>query len=47
MRTIDLNHVGWGTRDELIADVVAQEKYRDAKKYRGSADMEVISWPSR
>jgi hypothetical protein len=42
MRTIDLNHVGWSTRDELIADVVDQEKHRDANKYPGNADMEVI-----
>lgn len=47
MQTIDLNHVEWGIRDELIADGGAHGKHRDTNKYLGSADMEVILWPSR
>jgi len=47
MQTIYLSPDEWGIRDELIADVGASEKDRDAKKYRSSTDTEVISWASR
>jgi len=46
MRMIHLNHAGSGICDELIADEVAHEKYRDTKNYEGNVDMEVISWAS-
>ena len=46
MRMIALSHAGWGICDELVADVVAHEKYRDTKKYEANLDMEAISWAS-
>jgi hypothetical protein len=46
MEIIGLSHVGRRIHDELIADEAVHEGYRDIKNYRGSADMEAISWLS-
>jgi hypothetical protein len=47
MHTIDLNYVGRGIHKELIADVADHEGYCERKNYQTSAEVEVISWPSR
>jgi hypothetical protein len=47
MYMIDLSYVGCSTHEELIADMADQAGICERKKYRTSAEVEVISWLSR